>query len=124
MSQRLVRRLCPQCRIKYDPPAKTLDRLAASLPREVVMSIVPTLYRPRGCPACGGSGYSGRIGLYELLEINDDLRLLIQNRASITEIVRAAQATEMRTLRMTGLIEVLKGRTTLAEVFRVTPSDT
>ncbi|HAZ07129.1 MAG TPA: type II secretion system protein GspE [Elusimicrobia bacterium] len=124
MSQRLVRRLCPQCRIKYDPPAKTLDRLAASLPREVVMSIVPTLYRPRGCPGCGGSGYSGRIGLYELLEINDDLRLLIQNRASITEIVRAAQATEMRTLRMTGLIEVLKGRTTLAEVFRVTPSDT
>ena len=123
MSQRLVRRLCTECRVKYDPPAKTLDRLAASLPREVVMSIVPTLYRPRGCAVCGGRGYSGRIGLYELLEINDDLRLLIQARASITEIVRTAQASGMRTLRMAGLIDVLKGRTTLAEVFRVTPND-
>ena len=123
MSQRLVRRLCTECRVKYDPPKKTLDRLAVSLPREVVMSIVPTLYRPRGCAACGGRGYSGRIGLFELLEVEDSLRLLIQSRASVNEILRAAQATGMRTLRMAGMIEVLKGRTTLAEVFRVTPTD-
>lgn len=124
MSQRLVRRLCPDCRIKYDPPAKTLDRLAATLPREVVMSIVPTLFRPRGCQACGGRGYLGRIGLFELLEVNDELRQLIQSRAASAEIVRVAQGSGMRTLRMAGLIEVLKGRTTLAEVFRVTPNDT
>lgn len=123
MSQRLVRRLCMECRIKYEPPVKTLDRLARSLPKEVVMSIVPTLYRPRGCQACGGRGYSGRLGLYELLELSDELRNLILTRAAISDVMRAAQGTGMRTLRMAGLIEVLKGRTTLAEVFRVTPNE-
>jgi type II secretory ATPase GspE/PulE/Tfp pilus assembly ATPase PilB-like protein len=123
MSQRLVRRLCMECRVRYEPPAKTLDRLARSLPKEVVMSIVPTLYRPRGCAACGGRGYSGRLGLYELLELSDELRNMILTRAAISEVIRAAQGTGMRTLRMAGLIEVLKGRTTLAEVFRVTPNE-
>ena len=123
MSQRLVRRLCNECRVKYDPPPKTLDRLARTLPKEVVMSIVPTLYRPRGCKICQGRGYLGRIGLYELLEINDELRNLILTRAPISDIFRAAQTSGLKTLRTAGLIEVLKGRTTLAEVFRVTPNE-
>ncbi|MBI4376385.1 MAG: type II/IV secretion system protein [Elusimicrobia bacterium] len=123
MSQRLVRKLCQECRVRYEPPARTMDRLAQSLPKEVVLSIVPTLYRPHGCKTCGGRGYSGRIGLFELLEINDELRDLILNRAPISEILRAAQNTGLRTLRTAGLIEVLKGRTTLAEVFRVTPAE-
>jgi type II secretory ATPase GspE/PulE/Tfp pilus assembly ATPase PilB-like protein len=123
LSQRLVRRLCTECRVRYEPPPKTLERLAKTLPRETVMSIVPTLYRPRGCKICGGRGYMGRIGLYELLEISDDLRNLILTRAPISELSRAAQSSGLRTLRMAGLVEVLKGRTTLAEVFRVTPNE-
>jgi type II secretory ATPase GspE/PulE/Tfp pilus assembly ATPase PilB-like protein len=87
------------------------------------MSIVPTLYRPRGCATCSGRGYTGRLGLYELLELSDDLRNLILSRAPISDVTRAAQSIGMRTLRMAGLIEVLKGRTTLAEVFRVTPNE-
>ncbi|MBI3548249.1 MAG: type II/IV secretion system protein [Elusimicrobia bacterium] len=124
LSQRLVRRLCSECRVRYEPPGRTMERLAKSLPREVVLSLVPTLYRPQGCKACGGRGYSGRIGLYELLEVNDEMRAMILNKTPILDMMNAAKSTGLRSLRTAGLIEVLKGRTTLAEVFRVTPKDT
>lgn len=123
MSQRLLRKLCSHCRVKYTPPPKALNRLAKSLPKETVMSIVPTLYRPRGCPVCGNRGYLGRVGLYELLEMNDDLRNAILSRASLTDVRKVGEAMGMKTLRAAGLESVLRGETTIAEIFRVTPQE-
>ena len=118
MAQRLLRRVCPDCRQAYTPDESELpgdfpvDRLDGR-----------PLYRSVGCRECRQVGFRGRMGIYELLEANEAIRELAQNRASSWDIRRAAVAAGMRTLRMDAWEKTLQGETTVEEVLRVTKGD-
>ncbi len=112
IAQRLVRRLCTECREPYRPDTGLLAQLGLSLDGDV------TLYRARGCYACGGTGYAGRVGIYELLPIRGSVARLME--APTSEIAAAAAAEGMRTLHGDALRLCLAGATSLEEVRRVT----
>jgi general secretion pathway protein E/type IV pilus assembly protein PilB len=115
MAQRLVRTLCPHCKEAYVPNP---DELPRDFPVEALEE--NTLYRPAGCRACRNVGYSGRVGLFELLVTTDRIRQLAHDRCSTWELTKAALDEDMRTLRQDGWIKVLSGRTSIDEVVRVT----
>ncbi len=115
-AQRLVRRICPDCRVEEDvSPQVLID--AGYTPEEARKVKVS---KGQGCPACGNRGYKGRIGLYEVLEITDELRELILVGASALELRKKAIEQGMVPLRRSGLIKIAAGVTTLEEVFRET----
>ena len=116
LAQRLVRTLCPDCREPHQASASEC-RLMGVEPEQP-----PTLYRATGCAACNGTGYRGRTGIYELVEIDDTLRGLIHDGASEQAMVRHARLAQMG-IRQDGLRRVLAGDTTLEEVLRVTRED-
>lgn len=115
IAQRLVRRLCPSCR-KLRP---ILEHEAEylELPREQWRNT--QLGEPVGCQRCGGTGYYGRIGVYEIMEITPELRTLISHRASTSEIRQAAIGQGMRTMRQSAARLVLDGVTSLSELQRI-----
>ena len=82
------------------------------------------VYKPVGCRDCRATGYSGRVGLYELLETNDEIRHLASERSASIVVKRAAMEAGMQTLRQNGWRKVLNGQTSIDEVLRVTKSDT
>jgi general secretion pathway protein E/type IV pilus assembly protein PilB len=120
MAQRLVRKLCRECRAAYRPE---LDDLPEDFPWEELRRRGGSLYRAVGCPACRGAGYRGRGGLYELLVVNDEIRTLAGHRASSVELRKAAIRGGLRTLRDDGWQQVLDGKTTVEEVLRVTRAE-
>jgi len=120
LAQRLVRTLCPQCKETYTAPPEEIIELGLS-PEMVGPS--PQLSRGRGCPACFGTGYKGRSGIYELMLPNDDLRQLILQNVDSNTIKRKAMSLGMRTLREDGARNVLMGVTSSAEILRVTGED-
>jgi general secretion pathway protein E len=122
MAQRLVRRVCPQCREAYRPTAEELKEVALT-PDKVAAAGSPTIYRAKGCDACGGTGYRGRTGIYELLLVDDDIRQLTLKNVDSTSIKRAGVQKGMLTLLDDGARKVLAGETTLAEVLSVTQED-
>ena len=115
-AQRLVRRICSQC--KSPDPVSPQVLLDAGFTAEESASMVT--YKGRGCTACGNRGYKGRIGLYEVMEITEELRNLILVGASSLELKRRAVEEGMVTLRQSGLMKVAAGLTTLEEVIRET----
>jgi type IV pilus assembly protein PilB len=115
VSMRLVRTLCPRCRESYEVNASNLNRLGA---RDLGEGTV-TLSRGRGCPHCRETGYHGRTGIYEVLEVSDVVRSLIAQNAPDSAIRQAAVENGMRTIGEDGLKKVMAGRTTLEEVTRV-----
>jgi type II secretion system protein E len=114
MAQRLVRTLCSKCKEAYEPNP---DELPRDFPRE---KLAGPLYRPNGCRHCRHTGYSGRIGLFELLVTTETIRQLAHDRATSWSIKQAAAKEGMYTLREDGWHKVLTGRTTVDEVLRVT----
>jgi type IV pilus assembly protein PilB len=113
MAQRLVRKICERCKKPYAAGPELLRSLGmASEPAD--------FYRGEGCPACKNTGYQGRVGLFELMELNDAVRGMIVAKASSTSIKSAAAQTGFRTLRQEGLIKAAHGITTVEEVLRVT----
>jgi len=119
MAQRLVRRICTKCKEEYEPTDHEL-RLLGSAAAQVEHA---TLYRGKGCSDCSGTGYRGRMGIYEIFVLNDEVRHLINAQVSSAELRKAARRLGMRTLREDGLRKVVAGFTTLEEVFRVTMGD-
>ena len=115
VSMRLVRRLCPKCRETYEVSSATLNRLGA---RDVGEGTVQ-LSRGRGCAHCRETGYAGRIGIFEILEVNDPIRTLISQGASDASIRHAAIESGMVSIGEDGLKKVMAGITTLDEVSRV-----
>ncbi|MCL6552957.1 MAG: GspE/PulE family protein, partial [Firmicutes bacterium] len=114
LAQRLARAICPRCKVGYAPPPDALGRLGAErIDTEVVF------YRGQGCDYCRGTGYRGRIGIFELLTVTDPIRELVVRRASSTEIKAQAVREGMRTLRDDGLEKVLAGISTIDEILRV-----
>ncbi len=111
-AQRLVRKICPRCREQYVPGGTRLDDYR--LPPDTVF------YRGKGCRHCGGTGYTGRIGIFEVLVVNKAIRALIREKASEEAIEKAARAAGMTSLLENGLAKVAEGVTTLEEIRRVT----
>ena len=115
VAQRLVRRLCMECRSPYTPDAEMLR--AMGLPEG--KDSPPTFYRAVGCRKCNRIGYRGRVGIYEVLTVNDDLRRLIAQRGAGTELREAAIVAGMVSLGEDGLSKVKAGLTTPQELLRV-----
>jgi type IV pilus assembly protein PilB len=116
-AQRLIRRICAQCKEEvHDVPAKVL--LDVGFETSAVGSF--PMYKGRGCSTCNGTGYKGRVGLYEVLEINDAVRELIMMGANSVELRKKAIEEGMITLRMSGLEKIKQGITTIEEVLRET----
>jgi general secretion pathway protein E/type IV pilus assembly protein PilB len=113
MAQRLVRRICPKCKVEVEP-----DR--ASLPRDFQPGPEEKLFRGMGCPYCRNTGFRGRNGLYELMVLNDAIAHKIMERASSPEIVAVARQHGLRLLREDGWIKVRQGITTPDEVVMCT----
>ncbi|MEK7513121.1 MAG: GspE/PulE family protein [Patescibacteria group bacterium] len=116
IAQRLVRTVCPNCRKQRTlniAELKSLSPLAKSLLVDKVYTVGP------GCETCDGKSYKGRLGLYEVLEINDDIRSLIVGRASATQIKQEAVKHGMKTMIEDGLMKAKEGKTTIEEVLRI-----
>ena len=119
LAQRLARKLCSHCCEMYSP---TVDELLAARvsPDVAAASDGMAFYRKRGCPRCNQSGYRGRIGIYQLLVMTEELQTLAANRAPREEIERAALTHGMRTLWDDGIAKVASGQTSIEELARVT----
>ncbi|MDI6825014.1 MAG: GspE/PulE family protein [Bacillota bacterium] len=114
LAQRLVRRLCPHCLEHYELPASAVKGFPA-----YQHLVGKRLARGRGCPRCGGTGYRGRVAVFELLEVTDAVRGAVLRNASADEIGRIGRAEGMTTLFESALAKVEQGVTTLEEVLRV-----
>ena len=139
LAQRLVRRVCPDCREIYEPTPDEIRNLglepeafyAGAVPGHPLSENDPepsppgTAYRAvgKGCSRCMGTGYSGRAGIYELLIMDDLVRTLALKNTDSVEVKRAAISQGMRTLRDDGARKIISGITTIAEVMRVTQED-
>jgi general secretion pathway protein E/type IV pilus assembly protein PilB len=120
MAQRLVRTLCTQCKEPYRP---SVDELPTDFPREKLAECDGQLYRKAGCRACRHVGYSGRLGIYELLVTTERVRKLAHDRASTWDIRRAGIEDGMVTLRQDGWKKVIAGTSSVDEIMRVTKGD-
>jgi type IV pilus assembly protein PilB len=116
VAQRLVRRICNACKEEYVPTEEQLMELAL-LPSDVQGR---TFYRGRGCGECNGTGYRGRMALFEIMGMDDALRELVMSQASTAAIRAEARRRGMRTLRESGLLSIYEGQTTIDEVVRET----
>lgn len=119
IAQRLIRRVCPNCREEITPTKAELSEL--SLKREELKG--KAVFRGKGCSHCMGTGYRGRTGIYELLLVDDSIRSLILNNSDSNTIKREAIKRGMHTLRIDGSRKVLDGVTTIEEVLRVTQEE-
>ena len=120
MAQRLVRLICPKCKI----PAKGKKEILEAMHKDIDFDIEKAeIYEGKGCDNCRFTGYQGRTAIYEIIPITEKIRELILERASSQQINRQAVAEGMRTLRQDGFRKVLKGLTTFSEVVRVTQQE-
>lgn len=115
LAQRLVRVVCPKCKEQYTPPRDAVRRLGIELESDAKV----TFYRGRGCDLCRGSGYKGRLGVYELMVVNDQLRDLVLQKCSAHVLREAAIDAGMKTLKDDAVAKILLGQTTLEECLRV-----
>jgi general secretion pathway protein E len=120
MAQRLVRRVCPDCKQEYEPGARELRELGLT---EDSLGTGHKFYVGAGCEKCFQTGYRGRTGVYELMLIDSQVQDLIYKRESAGAIKQFALNQGLQTLRMDGARKVLSGVTTIAEVLRVTQAD-
>jgi len=122
LAQRLVRRVCPDCRIPYQPTDVELREIGVRSSQQAT-SGRQQIYRAGGCRQCNGTGYRGRTGIYEFLLVDDDIRQLVLKNVDSTTIKKAAMEKGMSTLLEDGAQKVLHGETTIAEVLSVTQED-
>jgi type IV pilus assembly protein PilB len=119
LAQRLVRRICPNCKEQYMPPEEKLNELGLTTATAAGLAF----FRGKGCESCKNTGYKGRMGIYELLIMTDELREMIVKEASLDEYRAACRRSGMRTLRETGMLNVHEGKTTIDEIIRETVLD-
>jgi len=119
LAQRLVRQICSECKESIQVNPKLL--LGLGVPRQETDGF--TVYKGKGCSICSNTGYKGRIGLYEVMPLWDEVKELILSRSSTLEIKKEAIRLGMKTLRMAGISKVREGMTTIEEVLRTTMDD-
>ena len=118
--QRLIRLLCPDCKVGYTPPPEVLKKMG------IPTGKVEQLYRPpkpeeidKPCRACQGMGYQGRTGIFELLVVNDQIREILVKQPKLDLLKKAARASHQRLLQEEGILLVAKGVTSIPELMRV-----
>jgi type IV pilus assembly protein PilB len=116
-AQRLARKLCPQCKKPIDIPREALLQ-AGFAPEDLDGTWQP--YMHVGCDHCKNTGYKGRLGIYEVMPITDDMRAIIMRGGSVIEIEDQARKEGVKNLRQSGLIKVKAGITSLEEIEAVT----
>jgi len=116
LGQRLIRKICVNCRVPYEPSESVLAQLGLS-PHEIGDK---NFYYGRGCEVCNNTGYKGRKGIYELLDVSDPIRQMINERAPGVVLKQKAIELGMTTLRMDGLRSIYEGETTIEEVLKYT----
>jgi type IV pilus assembly protein PilB len=114
ISQRLVRKICPQCREEYIAENREKQILAYSLNEELI------LYKGKGCDKCNNTGYKGRIGVYEVMELTKTVKDAIDNSGKEEDIFNAAKEQGMLTMKDDAIQKVINGVTTVQEMLRVT----
>lgn len=126
IAQRLVRKICEHCRVEEQVDPHLLEHIkivAGKIHKDenIDQALLQGMkfYKGQGCEKCDGIGYSGRVGLYEVMKMNNELRRAVLNRTSTLEIEEIAIKTGMVTLEQAGIIKALKGETSLDEVYRV-----
>jgi type IV pilus assembly protein PilB len=119
LAQRLVRKLCPICKAPTELSEKELRALNLDAGRMADA----TIYGPVGCEKCRGKGYRGRMGIFEIFQIDDEVRHLVNANLSSSQLRKRAREMGMRTMREDGIRKVLAGVTTAQEVIQVTMSD-
>ena len=119
VAQRLVRTICPRCKEEYTPTEEMLMELGLT-PEQTAGK---TFFHGVGCEYCRGTGYSGRIGLYEIMLFDDEIRDLVMQRKSSNVLRTAARKRGMRTLRESGLLAIFDGQTSIEEVVNQTILD-
>jgi type II secretory ATPase GspE/PulE/Tfp pilus assembly ATPase PilB-like protein len=122
IAQRLIRKICEMCKGSVDV---TTDQLAQNLPAEVIkkhfgLKKDVRIYKGKGCEVCHFTGYSGRIGIFEVLEVSNEIKKLINQNNDSDVILAKAVEEGMPTMLDDGLVKVIKGDTTIEEVLRVT----
>ncbi|MCK6455627.1 MAG: type II secretion system ATPase GspE [Phycisphaerae bacterium] len=119
VAQRLVRRICKHCKTEFQPTEEMLMEMELRAPDVEGRRF----FRGKGCDYCNGTGYRGRLGIFEIMVVDDEMRDLIMQRAS-TNIIRShARKANMRTLRESGLLAIFEGHTTIEEVVKETLLD-
>ncbi len=116
LAQRLVRLLCEKCKMPDEKPSPKLMAICGMNAEDIANK---TIYKANGCKTCGGAGYKGRQGIYELMMMNSEIRDLAFKRAPVNQIRQAAVAAGMRPLLGDGKLKILDGRTTLEEIARI-----
>jgi type IV pilus assembly protein PilB len=117
IAQRLIRTICQRCKTPFTPSREVLEKVGFDPNKEY------TFYHGKGCKTCRNTGYKGRMGIFEILVVDQKIQDLILSKASMSEIRQAAVAAGMKTLKDDGLLKVLEGKTTIDEVMRVTQLD-
>lgn len=120
VGQRIVRTICPHCRVAFTPPAPVLEQMKTVLGNLFpVKSPNVQFYQGKGCSECGDSGYLGRVGIFEVLPISAKIASLVLERQDSAAIQKEAVAEGMITMMQDGFLKVLAGITTPEEVLRV-----
>lgn len=124
IAQRLLRKICMKCIVSYTLTDKEVEDLKSEININKFLATDKIsdvrFYKGKGCKSCNGSGYSGRIGIFEVLEITDDIKELIMARADNEQIKKKAIEAGMTTMFEDGFAKAIAGKTTLEEIFRVT----
>ncbi|MEO7994021.1 MAG: type II/IV secretion system protein, partial [bacterium] len=118
-AQRLCRRLCKDCKVPLDPNGDEARKVRETLKLPADEVVQPYGPREKGCPNCRSLGYRGRMGIFEVLEMNDTLREMVVKHATTDELRAAARESGMTTLFENGCLRVQAGLTSLDEVYRV-----
>ena len=119
VAQRLVRRLCSECRTRHNLTPEALMDIGFTKEESAKVKV----YKPAGCNECHNTGYKGRVGLFEVMEVTDDIKDLILSRAQSKEIKKKSMENGMTTLRRSGLKKIMEGITSVEEVLRETIKD-
>lgn len=127
IAQRLVRKVCPHCKVAKPTDPKVTEYIQAMaaqmspIEKEMLEKLIPTQeMKASGCDFCSYTGYVGRTGVYEMFDVNDEIKLLILKRSPASEVKKAAIKAGMKTMLLDGLVKVAAGITTIEEVLRVT----
>lgn len=120
MAQRLIRKLCNACKVVDDHPNPQFLRLLNIKPEDIKKN---PIYKPVGCAKCNGRGFKGRLGVFEMMEMNSELRELAFARATASELRRAAKASGMRSLLEDGKLKIFKGITTPEEIAKISQAE-
>lgn len=121
VGQRVVRKICPHCKVEFNAPSEVVENIKQALGKfiPVAQAGIMKFFKGQGCTFCAKTGYLGRIGIYEVLVMTDQISKLVLEHSSSNTIEEAAVSTGMITMKQDGYLKVLEGITTLEEVLRV-----